>query len=125
MKLILNSRDEIMSINLDEVVYFLADGNFTRIVFDNKLILTVGISMAKMEKILAEFIMKSQSQVKMMRAGKSHIINVSKIVQINVLKQQVLLSGGTGIMFTVNISRDAAKQLKQIISGGDQANNEA
>lgn len=125
MKLILNSRDEIMSINLDEVVYFLADGNFTRIVFDNKLILTVGISMAKMEKILAEFIMKSQSQVKMMRAGKSHIINVSKIVQINILKQQVLLSGGTGIMFTVNISRDAAKQLKQIISGGDQANNEA
>ena len=117
MKLILNSRDEIMSINLDEVVYFLADGNFTRIVFDNKLVLTVGIGMSKMEKMLAEFIVKTHSQVKMMRAGKSHIINVSKIVQINVLKQQVLLSGGTGIMFNVNISRDAAKQLKLMLSG--------
>ena len=115
MKLILNSRDESMSIDLSQVVYLLADGNFTRIVFDNKLILTVGVGMSKMEKILAEFIAKSQSPEVMIRAGKSHIINVSKIVQINTLKQQVLLSGNTGVVFTVNISKDAAKQLKEFL----------
>lgn len=112
MKLILNSRDEIMCIDLAHVVYFLADGNFTRIVFDSKLVLTAGF-ITKMEKVLAEFIVKTHSSVPMMRAGKSHIINVSKIVQVNVLKQQVLLEGSTGILFTVNISREAAKQLKE------------
>lgn len=116
MKLILNSRDELMSIDLSQVVYLLADGNFTRIVFDNKLILTAGIGMSKMEKLLADFIVKTRSHVLMMRAGKSHIINVSKIVQINVIKQQVLLAGNTGILFTVNVSREAAKQLKQLLA---------
>lgn len=116
MKLILNSRDEIMNIDLAQVVYFLADGNFTRIVFDNKLILTVGIGLSKMEKLLAEFLSHTLSQVPMVRVGKSHIINISKIVQVNVLKQQALLAGSTGILFTVNISRDAAKQVKQLLA---------
>ncbi len=113
MKLILNSRDEIMCIDLAHVVYFLADGNFTRIVFDSKLVLTAGFGITKMEEVLAEFIVKTHSSVPLMRAGKSHILNVSKIVQVNVLKQQVLLEGSTGILFTVNISREAAKQLKE------------
>lgn len=116
MKLILNSRDEIMNIDLAQVVYLLADGNFTRIVFDNKLILTVGIGLSKMESLLADFLMHTRTQVPMVRVGKSHILNISKIVQVNVLKQQVLLAGNTGILFTVNISRDAAKQVKQLLA---------
>ena len=54
MRILLNSRDEIMSVDLNKVVYFLADGNFTRIVLENKMILTCGIGLIKMEELLAQ-----------------------------------------------------------------------
>lgn len=115
MKIILNSRDEIMSVDLDKVVYFLADGNFTRIILENKMILTCGIGLAKMEEILAEQIARNPSCL-LVRTGKSHIINIQKIILVNVLKQQVLLAGDNGQAFTVKVSREAAKGLKQLVA---------
>ena len=115
MKILLNSRDEILSIDLDKVIYFLADGNFTRIVLDNRLILTCGIGMGKMEEILSQYIAKNP-QLLFVRAGKSHIINIHKIVQINVLKQQILLAGDNGQAFTVKVSREAIKGMKELIT---------
>ena len=115
MKILLNSRDEILSIDLDKVIYFMADGNFTRIVLENRLVLTCGIGMGKMEEILAQYISKNPKLL-FVRAGKSHIININKIVQLNVLKQQVLLAGDNGLAFTVKVSREAIKGMKQLIS---------
>ncbi len=104
-----------MSVDLDKVVYFLADGNFTRIVLENKMILTCGIGLIKMEEILAQQISHNPDCL-LVRAGKSHIINLQKIVLINVLKQQVLLAGDNGQAFSVKVSREAAKGLKQLIA---------
>ena len=115
MKILLNSRDEILSIDLDKVIYIVADGNISRIVLENKLILTCGIGMGKMEEVLAKHI-ASNPQLLLVRAGKSHIINIHKIVQINVLKQQVLLAGDNGQAFTIKVSREAAKGLKTLLS---------
>ncbi len=115
MKILLNSRDEILSIDLDKVIYFMADGNFTRIVLENRLVLTCGIGMGKMEEILSQYISKDPKLL-FVRAGKSHILNIHKIIQLNVLKQQVMLAGDNGQAFTVKVSREAAKGMKQLIS---------
>ncbi len=115
MKILLNSRDEILSIDLDKVIYIIADGNFSRIVLDNKLILTCGLGMKKMEETLAKYIASNPKHL-LVRAGKSHILNIHKIIQINVLKQQVLLASDSGQAFTVKISKEAARGLKNLMS---------
>ena len=115
MRLLLNSRDEIMSVDLNKVVYFLADGNFTRIVLENKMILTCGIGLIKMEELLAQQISRNPDSL-LVRAGKSHIVNLEKIILVNVLKQQVLLAGESGQTFSIKVSREAAKGLKQLIA---------
>ena len=70
-----------MSVDLNKVVYFLADGNFTRIVLENKMILTCGIGLIKMEELLAQQISRNPDSL-LVRAGKSHIVNLEKIILV-------------------------------------------
>ena len=50
--LFLNSRDDLLRIDMKEIAYFEADGNYTNIVLTNKLKCTVGMSLGKMEQLL-------------------------------------------------------------------------
>ena len=115
MNILLSSRDEILNVDLNKVVYFLADGNFTRIVMDNKMVLTCGVGLGQMETIVARA-MSREGQSFMLRAGKSHIVNVNKILKVSVLKQEVLLMGENGQLFNIKVSRETARGLKQLLS---------
>ena len=109
-----NSRDELLNIDLSKVVYFIADGNYTRVVLCNKVVCTVGFNLAKMELTLAEYI-KTHAGLAFVRVGKSHIINLDRVLQVNLAKTRLVLTGDNDNVFTIEVSRDAVKRLKEMM----------
>ena len=111
--LFFNSRDELLRIGVEKIVYFEADGNYTDIVMVNKLRAAVCMNLGEMEEALAAQLGEDAKQF--MRIGRRFIINMNYIYQINVLKQQLILSDYDHFAFQVNISKDALKKMKDLI----------
>lgn len=113
MYIFFNSRDELHRIEISKVVYFEADGNYTDIVMVNKLRASVCMNLGEMEKALAEQV--GPNDKTFMRIGKRFIINMQYIYQINVLKQQLILSDYDHFAFQISVSKDALKKMKELM----------
>lgn len=110
--ILFNSRDELFRIEISKVVYFEADGNYTHIVLINKLNCPVCMNLARMEQTLADNL--HERATIFMRVGKRYIVNVKYVVQINTLKHKLVLSDGTTFTYTLDISKEALKNMKNI-----------
>ena len=109
-----NSRDELLRINLKRVVYFEADGNYTKIVSANGRTSMVLLNLGKMEEFIS---LRSKEDNKMFaRIGKRFIINLSYVYSLNLLKQELTLSDQRFFCETLSISKDALKKLKELMS---------
>lgn len=108
----LNSRDEFLRIDVSKIVYFEADGNYTNIVLANQLKGSVCMNLAQMQQILSERL-KERANI-FARVGKKYIINHTFVFQINVLKQKLALSDGANFAYTLDISKEALKNLKEL-----------
>lgn len=113
MYIFFNSRDELQRIDVSKVVYFEADGNYTDIVMINKLRAAVCMNLGEMEKVLA--LQLGEDSSNLIRIGKRFIINMNYVYQINVLKQQLILSDYDHFAFQVSISKDALKKMKELM----------
>ena len=118
----LNSRDELLRIDISKIVYFEADGNYTNIVLANQLKGVVCMNLSHMQQVLSERL-KEQATI-FVRVGKRHIINHTYVYQINVLRQKLTLSDGKNFAFNLDVSKDALKQLKDLyvssLNGADK-----
>ncbi len=110
--LYLNSRDELLRIDIANIVYFEADGNYTNIISVNHLKGIVCTNLAQMQKYLNEKLKEAASVFA--RVGKKYIINLRYIYSINTLRQQIILSDGATFSFHLTVGKDALKELKQI-----------
>lgn len=108
-----NSRDELLRIGIDKIVYFEADGNYTDIIMVNKLRASICMNLGEMERALAFQI--GDKAKKFMRIGKRFIINMEYVYQVNVLKQQLVLSDYDHFAFQVSISKDALRKMKDLM----------
>lgn len=108
----LNSRDEFLRIDISKIVYFEADGNYTTIVLSNQLKGVVCMNLAHMQQVLSEKL-KEHANI-FVRVGKKYIINHSYVYSINVLRQNLILSDGADFVFSLNISKEALKGLKEL-----------
>lgn len=120
--LYLNSRDELLRIDISKIVYFEADGNYTNIVLANQLRGVVCMNLARMQEMLSERL-KEQASI-FARVGKRHIINHTYVYQINVLRQKLVLSDGERFAFSLDISKEALKKLKELYEGGKTGKRE-
>ena len=109
----LNSRDELLRIHVPSIVYFEAEGNYTRIVLANGYEGLVCINLGKMEKMLTAKLQEKAQRFA--RIGKRHIINMNYILQITPLKQTLILSDQKSFQYTLDVSKDALKNLKELI----------
>ena len=112
-KLYFNTRDELNRIEVSKIVYFEADGNYTDIVMVNKLRAAICMNLGEMETALAEQL--GSCDKTFMRIGKRFIINMQYIYQINVLKQQLILSDYDHFAFQISISKDALRKVKELM----------
>lgn len=117
-----NSRDELLRISKSCIVYIEAAGNYTIINQANGEKGTIGIALAKMEKMLITSSSEDKS-VKFARIGKSHIINLNYVFRINPLKQELVLSDQKTFSHTLDISKDALRKLKELLIERKQINS--
>lgn len=111
--IIFNSRDQLLRIDLQEIVYFEGDGNLTYIFTSNKLKGIVNMNLGKMEGYLATEYRKKASFF--LRVGKKFIINMNYIYLINVAKQNLVLSDYRNFAFQVPVSKEALKKVKELV----------
>ena len=110
--LFLNSRDELLRIDIQNIVYFEADGNYANIISVNKLKGVVCVNLAQMQKLLSERLLEKANIFA--RVGKKYIVNLKHVYSINTIRQQIILSDGATFTYQLSIGKDALKELKHL-----------
>lgn len=110
--LFLNSRDELLRLDISRIAYFEADGNYTNIMMANGLKGVVCMNLARMKEVLAESL-REKSAI-FARIGKRYIINLGFVFKIDVARQNLVLSDGISFSYTLSLSKDALKGLKDV-----------
>lgn len=108
-----NSRDELVRLSINSIVYFESDGNYTNVITINKLRSTVGMNLGEMEKALASQL--GTVSTIFIRIGKRYIVNRNFIYKLNIQKQMLVLSDLMHFAFQLSISKEALKNMKQLL----------
>ena len=111
--LFLNTKIELLRIDIHNIVYLEADGNYTNIVSINNLKGVVCVNLSQMQSMLSEKLQEEASIFA--RVGKKYIINLSHIYSINTARQLVILSDGATCEYQLKIGKDALKELRRIL----------
>lgn len=111
--LMIKTRDELLRIKIGQILYFEADRNYTKLLLSNGIQFTFAINIGKIEELLEKQV--SGSNDMLVRVGKSHIINKTHILQINLPKHKLLLLTQEGKPRELVISKDPLKQLKEAL----------
>ena len=111
--LMIKTRDELLRIKIGQILYFEADRNYTKLLLSNGIQFTFAVNIGKIEELLEKQV--SGSNDMLVRVGKSHIINKTHILQINLPKQKLLLLTQEGKPRELVISKDPLKQLKEAL----------
>ncbi len=102
----------------DHIVFISSDGNYSSFMFSYGESRVVTLQLGQVERMLAEQL--PHTGVDFIRIGKSLIINKSYISYINLPKQQLVLSDGQSSSHSLSASREALKQLKELIEKGQK-----
>ncbi|MFI3279512.1 MAG: LytTR family DNA-binding domain-containing protein [Rikenellaceae bacterium] len=100
--------------DISKIVYFEADGNYTNIILANKLCGVICMNLAQTEKVLSAQL-KERAQI-FARIGKSYIINMRYIYQINSIKKRLVLSDYVTFSYQLEVSKEALKKLKDMMT---------
>ena len=114
--LYLNSRDEFFRVDITKIVYFESDGNYTNIILNNIMKTTICINLAQMQEILNTNLKDRAGMFA--RIGKRHIVNLSYVYQIAILRQRLILSDGENFEYHISVSREALKKLRDMYISG-------
>ena len=108
----LNSRDEFFRVDISKIVYFESEGNYTNIILNNKMMATICMNLARMQEILNRSL--NDDAAVFARIGKRHIINLTYVYHIAILRQILVLSDGENFEYQLQISKDALKRLRDM-----------
>ena len=112
-RLIFNSRDKLLRIDVSKIVYFEGDGNYTYLVTANKHKVCLSINLAHTEEALASQL--GEKAKRYMRIGKRFIVNMSYIYQVDIQKQVLMLSDCDHFLFQLPVSKGALKTVKELV----------
>ena len=113
--IIFNTRDELIKVDIDKMIYAMAEDNYVHLFFRNGQSVMVTTTLQSLEQLILSVIAKNKKGV-YTRIGRKYIVNNSYIMQINTLKQQLVLSDMDLIKpITLNVSKEALKVLKSTI----------
>ena len=114
--IIFNTRDELIKVDIDKMIYAMAEDNYVHLFFRNGQSVMVTTTLQSLEQLILSVIAKNKKGV-YTRIGRKYIVNNSYIMQINTLKQLLVLSDMDVIKpITLNISKEALKVLKSSIT---------
>jgi DNA-binding LytR/AlgR family response regulator len=108
-----NSRDKLIRLDTQKIVYFEGDGNYTYIVTANKQKVCITLNLANTEKALAAQL--GEKAKWFMRIGKRFIVNMNYIFQVDIQKQVLMLSDYEHFLFQMPVSKEALKAVKDLV----------
>lgn len=108
-----NSRDKLIRLDVEKIVYFEGDGNYTYIVTANKQKVCVTLNLSHTEEALASQLGDNAKQF--MRIGKRFIVNMNYIYQIDIQRQLLMLSDCDHFVFQMPVSKEALKAVKELV----------
>ena len=108
-----NSRDKLIRLDIQKIVYFEGDGNYTYIITANKQKVCITLNLAHTEEALAAQLGDNAKQF--MRIGKRFIVNMNYIFQVDIQKQVLMLSDYEPFVFQMPISKEALKSVKELV----------
>lgn len=112
----MTTSNDLVRIAPDRIVYISSDGNYSTLVQADGEMRMLSYQLGQIEKMIA---MQLGAEGNMfIRIGKSLIINRSYIYYINVPKQKLILSDVATFNHTVVASKEALKQLKELLEKG-------
>lgn len=111
--LVISTSIDLMRTASGNIVFISSDGNYSSFVFTNGDSRVITMQLGQVERVLSEQLPHSGSDF--IRIGKSLIINRNYISYINIQKQQIVLSDGSSSSHSLTASREALKQLKELI----------
>ena len=113
--ILFNTRDELIKVDIDKMVYAMAEDNYVHLYFRNNQSVMVCTTLQSLEQLILNVISRNKKGV-YTRIGRRYIVNNDYITQINILKQQLILSDLDAIEpIVLKASKEALKQLKQSI----------
>lgn len=120
MMLKLFKRDESFGAMLEDVLYFKAEGHYTNVFFtrDSKMLLPYGLSQLDNE------IWKLDNGTCFVKVGRSHIVNLKKVVYACITKESFTLMDQNGNFTNIVVSRAAIKQLIKALKDGKASKEE-
>lgn len=120
MMLKLFKRDESFGAMLEDVLYFKAEGHYTNVYFtrDSKMLLPYGLSQIDNE------IWKLDNGTCFVKVGRSHIVNLKKVVYACITKESFTLMDQNGNFTNIVVSRAAIKQLIKALKDGKASKEE-
>ena len=108
-----NSRDKLIRLDVEKIVYFEGDGNYTYIVTANKQKVCVTLNLSHTEEALASQLGDTAKQF--VRIGKRFIVNMNYIYQIDIQRQLLMLSDCDHFVFQMPVSKEALKAVKELV----------
>jgi len=111
--LVFKTRDELVRIKIERILYFEAERNYTRLVLTNGIQFVFAVNLGKIEEILNNQIQDYASTL--LRVGKSYIINKNHVLQINLPKTKVLFSTADGKAKELILPKDPLKLFKETL----------
>lgn len=108
-----NSRDRLIRLDVQKIVYFEGDGNYTYIVSANQQKVCITMNLAHTEESLATQLGKRAKMF--MRVGKRFIVNMNYVYQVDIQKQSLVLSDYERFLCQLPVSKEALKTVRELI----------
>lgn len=112
-QLLISTSVDLVRIAPDRIVYIAADGNYSTLVQADKEVRMLSFQLGQIEKIMQSQLGSDGNMF--IRIGKSLIINRSFISYINIPRQKLTLSDVATFSHTVTASKEALRELKELI----------
>lgn len=111
--LIISTTIDLVRIAPERIVCITSDGNYSILMQTDNETRMLSYQLGQIEKMMSSQL-GSEGNI-FIRIGKSLIINRSYIYYLNVQKQKLILSDTATFSYTVTASKEALKELKELI----------
>ena len=111
--LVISTSNDLVRIVPECIIYIASDGNYSTLVQTDGEMRMLSYQLGQIEKMIASQLAIDGNMF--IRIGKSLIINRSYIYYINITKQKLTLSDTRTFSHTVAASKEALKQLKELL----------
>ena len=113
-RLVLKGHEEIFFIDLNKVLYFLADDHYAHVYYASGYHCMVPYGLSNIETLLQEM---DDDTSFMLRLSRKYIININKLQRISTVKAAIVLLDDAGNAVTLPVSKAALRENIDVLSG--------